>query len=122
MASTHVRECSARLRDGDGIERETVVHASSVLEAAALGLARLPRAEWSMEVSLGESRMLVEARESTFYRVPISNAEWRLKRNDVKVKLPEDRWRLRGSFAQGQRSTGGFGQAPDRTFGLPTLQ
>lgn len=96
MASTHVRECSVRLRDGDGIEHEAVVLASSVLEAAALGLAQFRRAEWSSDLSHHEARILVEVRESTFYEVPISNAESWLEQHDVKGKLPADRWRPRG--------------------------
>lgn len=82
-----------RLRDGDGVEHEVVVFASSVLQAAALGLVQLRRAEWSSEVGLREARILVEVRESTFYSVPVSDAELWLKRNDVKGKLPESRWR-----------------------------
>lgn len=93
---TTVHECSVRLRDADGIQHETVVFASSVLEAAALGLAHFRRGEWRAELSRHEARILVEVRDSTFYEVPISNAESWLKRNDVKGKLPEDRWRPRG--------------------------
>lgn len=89
-------ECSVRLRDADGIQHETVVFASSVLEAAALGLAHFRRGEWSAEPSHHEARILVEVCDSTFYEVPISNAEWWLKQHDVKGKLREDPWRPRG--------------------------
>jgi hypothetical protein len=93
MPSTHVRECSVRFRDKDGIEHEVLVFASSVLQAAALGLSHFRRADWSRDDSYHNSRILVEVRESTVYRVPVVDADLWAQRNGLKDKPPESRLR-----------------------------
>jgi hypothetical protein len=88
-SSTHVRECSVRFRDKDGIEHEVLVFASSVMQAAALGLSHFRRADWSRDESYYNSKILIEVRESTVYRVSVIDAELWAKRNGLNDKLPE---------------------------------
>ena len=45
------QKCIIKFRDGDGVEHAVEVAAASVYEAAALGLQRFRRCDWSREPS-----------------------------------------------------------------------
>jgi hypothetical protein len=65
-----VRECTVSFTDSRGIKHSTTVHASSVLDAAALGLKQIR--EVQMVGDEGVLDLTVELTATTSHRVPLS--------------------------------------------------
>jgi len=72
-----VRECQVSFYDRRGVRHSITVQASSVLEAAGLGLKRVPEQEM-LDDDLGFSDITVEVATKTVHVVPIDKlTEWR---------------------------------------------
>jgi hypothetical protein len=85
-----------KIRDGDGVEHAVEVAAASLCEAAALGLQRFRRCDWSREPSFQGGTLSVELwEEPTIHRVIIAELERWLKREGGKPREVALRDKLR---------------------------
>jgi hypothetical protein len=81
-----IRECVVSFDDLRGVRHSVTVQASSVLEAAGLGLKRI-REQEMLDVDAGFSDISVEVATKTTHLVPIAKLrEWR----DSNVKTPRE--------------------------------
>jgi acyl transferase domain-containing protein len=80
----NVRKCVVKFRNGDGVEHAVEVAASSLYEAAALGLRRFRQCDWSREPSFEAGTLEVEVWDQpTMHRVKVADLEEWLKRQGV---------------------------------------
>src|SRR5437868_3634440 len=92
----NVRKCIVKFRDGDGVEHEVEVVASSLYEAAALGLRRFRRCDWSREPSFQAGTLEVEVWDQpTLHRVKVAELEKWLEREGGKPRDVALREKLR---------------------------
>jgi hypothetical protein len=72
-----IRECQVSFSDGKGVQHRVTVQASSVLEAAGLGLKRV-REQEMLDSDDGFGEIKVEISTTTIHTVPIYKLrEWR---------------------------------------------
>jgi hypothetical protein len=105
-----IRQCQVSFEDLRGVRHSVTLQASSVLEAAGLGLKRV-RAQEILDDDAGFSDITVEVATKTVHVVPIAKLrEWR----DTNGKTPR-RWHARRALVDGESVTSG---ALDSIFAL----
>lgn len=86
LADVPIRECQVSFEDLRGVRHSVTVQASSVLEAAGLGLKRV-RGQQMLDDDLGFSDITVEVTTKTVHTVPIAKLrEWR----EANGKTPQE--------------------------------
>jgi hypothetical protein len=77
LVAVAIRECQVSFSDSRGVHHAVAVQASTVLEAAGLGLKRI-REQEMLDSDEGFGDIKVEVRTTTVHTVPISKLrEWR---------------------------------------------